>query len=200
MVSGTSDPEFSTAPGLSRARQAGEAGAAPGLGFLSPLRLPRVPAAPRSSYQQGIPWPPVSHWEWSSTGQVKSSPRVDGPQGQSSSLPAQRLHPKLLCSSPWLAQGQARNNTKPPLQEPRPGQTWLFWLSKDRGTSPSLTQLSTALGGVGRQSKEPRDQIPMVSAPSLCNSNFPQAATQPLHLSGDPAVHIHFRLKLLVIC
>lgn len=45
-----------------------------------------------------------------------------------------------------------------------------------------------------------KDLIPVVSAPSLSNSNVPQAATHPLHLGGDPAVHIHFRLKLLVIC
>lgn len=113
------------------------------------------------------------------TRQVKGVPVGFAPRSEQ--LPpctTECLYPKLLRSSPQLAQGQARNNTKPHLQRAQ-ARSNLAILVKERQRDLSQHSHPVHSTALGEQSKEPKDQIPVVSAPSLCNSNVPQAATHP---------------------
>lgn len=107
---------------------------------LSAPRLPRSLQLAGHCPSTAFPGPQRHSGRGTAQGRLKAAPGWIGPTVRAAPSLHQRLQPQLLRSSPRLSQGQARNNTKPHLQEPRPGQTWLFWLSKDRETSPSLTQ------------------------------------------------------------
>lgn len=77
-------------------------------------------------------------------GRLRES-QLDLPHGQSSSLPAPLSAFIQSCSAhphSWL---RDKPGITPSLisKEPRPGQTWLFWLRKDRGTCPSTPTLCT---------------------------------------------------------
>lgn len=76
-----------------------------------------------SSHTESNPWPPVSQ--------------------QAQLPPCTRAFIQSCSAHPhsWL---RDKPGITPSLisKEPRPGQTWLFWLRKDRGTCPSLTQHS----------------------------------------------------------
>lgn len=174
--SGTSDTELSTAPGAKGAGlgRRGCPGAGVSLTALTTEAAPGSLQLPGCCPSAAFPVPLVSHWPWSGTRQVKSSHR-GGFAPRSEQLPP--------CSSAFIqscsAQPHGWLRDKPGItpslisKEPRPGQTWLFWLRKDRGTCPSLTQHShsvhsTALGGPrctgraeqGAQGSDPRGFCP----------------------------------------
>lgn len=112
------------------------------------------------------------------------------------------LYPKLLRSSPQLAQGQARNNTKPHLQRAQ-ARSNLAILVKERQrdlSQPVPALPPCALHSSGRAEQRAQGSDPCGFCPFPLQQQRSTGSHAPLHLSGDPAVHIHFRLKLLVIC
>lgn len=123
VLGGTSDTELSTSSGV---RGAG----------LVRRGCPGAGVPPHHSLSPGVTQAGAAR------GRLKAVPGWIGPTARAAPSLHPCLHPKLLRSSPQLARGQARNNTKPHLPEPRPGQTRLFWLRTDRRTSPSLAQHS----------------------------------------------------------
>lgn len=183
---GTSDTELSTAPGMSRARMVRRGCPRAGVSLTAPTTL-RLPWG-HSSCQAVVPVPQCHTRAGAASGRLKAVPGWICPTVRAAPSLHQCLYPKLLSAHPhsWL---RDKPGITPSLisKEPRPGQTWLFWLRKDTGTCPSLTQHShpehsTALGGPrsrGRAQQGAQGSDPCGFCPFLLQQQRPTGSHTP---------------------